>query len=185
MVAGVTDGLLALGIGPAGAVGDQLAVVADEQPADDVPDGAKLGFAGLDQSGADVVPEPEIAARGFGLARPRLHPARLVLRGGVAELAIVDPGAGEVGLLSRGRGPVVLELLVDEVDHEGGVDDPDAGGEVATAIVGEGVAALRARSRTSAVMRSFSALALARAASVSSSASRHSSVQPRMFAIWR
>ena len=71
VAAGVADGLLALGVGPAGAVGDQLVVVADEQPADDVPDSAQLGFAGLDQSGADVVPEPDIAARGFGLARSR------------------------------------------------------------------------------------------------------------------
>ena len=44
---------------------------------------------------------------------------------------------------------------------------------------------LRARSRTSPVMRIFSALAFARAASVSSSASSRSSSQPRMFAIWR
>ena len=68
---GVADGLLALGVGPAGAVGDQLVVVADEQPADDVPDRAQLAFAGLDQSGADVVPEPDIAARGFRLPRRR------------------------------------------------------------------------------------------------------------------
>ena len=37
VAAGVADGLLALGVGPAGAVGDQLAVVADEQVADDLP----------------------------------------------------------------------------------------------------------------------------------------------------
>ena len=37
VAAGVADGLLALGVGPAGAVGDQLAVVADEQAADDLP----------------------------------------------------------------------------------------------------------------------------------------------------
>ena len=99
---GVADGLLALGVGPAGAVGDQLAVVADEQPADDVSDRAELAFAGLDQPGADVVPEPEVAARGFGVPRPRLRPALLVLGGGVAELVVVDPRAGEVGLLARG-----------------------------------------------------------------------------------
>jgi hypothetical protein len=33
----VADGLLAFGVGPTGAVGDQLAVVADEQLADDLP----------------------------------------------------------------------------------------------------------------------------------------------------
>ena len=38
VAAGVTDGLLAFGVGPAGAAGDQLAVVADEHPAGDVPD---------------------------------------------------------------------------------------------------------------------------------------------------
>ena len=142
MAAGVADGPLALGVGPARSVGDQLPVVADEQPADDVPDGAKLRFAGLDQSRADVVPEPEIAARGFGLARPRLGASLLVFGGGVAELAVVDPRAGEVGLLSSGRGPVVLDLLVDEVDHERWVDDPDAGGEVASALVHERVPAV-------------------------------------------
>ena len=36
VASGVADGPLALGVGPAGAVGDQLAVVADEQPADDL-----------------------------------------------------------------------------------------------------------------------------------------------------
>ena len=36
VAAGVADGPLAFGVGPAGAVGDQLAVVADEQPADDL-----------------------------------------------------------------------------------------------------------------------------------------------------
>ena len=34
---GVADGLLAFGVGPAGVVGDQLAVVADQQVADDLP----------------------------------------------------------------------------------------------------------------------------------------------------
>ena len=36
VAAGVADGLLAFGVGPAGAVGDQLAVVADEEAADDL-----------------------------------------------------------------------------------------------------------------------------------------------------
>jgi hypothetical protein len=55
---------------------------------------ARSGSGGLDQSGADVVPEPEVAARGFGLARAGLCPWLLVLGGGVAERVIVDPGAG-------------------------------------------------------------------------------------------
>ena len=37
VAAGVADRLLALVVGPAGAVGDQVAVVADEQVADDLP----------------------------------------------------------------------------------------------------------------------------------------------------
>ena len=111
MAAGVADGLLAFGVGPAGAVGDQLAVVADEQPADDVPDGAELGVAGLDQPGADVVPEPEVAAGRLGVAGPRLGAALLVLGGGVAQLVVVEAGAGEVRLLARGRAFVVLEVL--------------------------------------------------------------------------
>ena len=43
VAAGVADGLLALGVGPAGAVGDQLAVVADEQVADDLPERVRAG----------------------------------------------------------------------------------------------------------------------------------------------
>jgi hypothetical protein len=66
VAAGVADGLLAFLVGPAGAVGDQLAVVADQQPADDVPGGAELVVAWLDQRGADVVPEAEVAAGRLG-----------------------------------------------------------------------------------------------------------------------
>jgi hypothetical protein len=86
VAAGVADGLLALGVGPAGAVGDQLAVVAGEQSADDLPDRAQLGVAGLDQSGAYVVPEPEIAPNCFGVTGTRLGAALFVLGGGVAQL---------------------------------------------------------------------------------------------------
>ena len=135
VAAGVADGLLALGVGPAGAVGDQLAVVADEQPADDLPECAELGFGRLDQAGADVVSEPEVAAGRVGVAGPGLRAALLVLGGGVAELVVVEPGAGEVGLFAGGGRVGVVELLVDEVEHEGGVDDPDAGGEVLAAVV--------------------------------------------------
>ena len=55
--------------------------------------------------------------------------------GSVAKLVVVDPRAGEVGLLAGGRGTAVFELLVDEIEHERGVDDPDAGG-VAAACLG-------------------------------------------------
>lgn len=44
----------------------------DEQPADDLPERVELSFAGLDQSGADVVPEAEVASRRLGVAGPRL-----------------------------------------------------------------------------------------------------------------
>jgi hypothetical protein len=43
-----------------GPVGDQLAVVADQQVADDLPERVQLGVAGLDQPGADVVFEPRL-----------------------------------------------------------------------------------------------------------------------------
>jgi hypothetical protein len=138
VAAGVADGLLAFVVGPAGAVGDQLPVVADEQPADDVPDGAKLGVAGLDQACPDVVRDAEVASDGLGVANSRLGAALLVLGGGVAELLI----AAEVRLLPRGGAFVVLEVPVDEVDHEGGIDHPDAGGEVRAAVVREGVASV-------------------------------------------
>jgi hypothetical protein len=69
------------------------------------------------------------------VARPRLGPSLLVRGCGVAELVVIQAGAGEVRLLSRRRAFVVLEALVDEVDHEGRVDDPDAGSEVPAPVV--------------------------------------------------
>ncbi len=41
--AGIADGLLALGVGPAGAEGDQIAVVTDEQSADDLAGARSAG----------------------------------------------------------------------------------------------------------------------------------------------
>ena len=41
--AGIPDGLLALGVGPAGAEGDQIAVVTDEQSADDLAGARSAG----------------------------------------------------------------------------------------------------------------------------------------------
>ena len=142
MAAGVADRPLPLGVGPAGAVGDQLAVVADQQPADDVPDRAQLRVGGLDQRGADVVPEAEVAAGRLGVAGAGLCPALLVLGGGVTQLVVVEARAGKVRLLPRGRAFVVLEVLVDEVDHEHRVDHPDAGGEVPPSVMREGVTAV-------------------------------------------
>ena len=76
------------------------------------------------------MPESEVAAGRLGVAGPRLGPALHVFGGGVAELVVVDPRAGEVGLFAGGRGIAVVGLLVDEVEHERGINDPDAGGEV-------------------------------------------------------
>ena len=101
VAAGVADGLLAFGVGPAGAVGDQLAVLADEESADDLGECAELGVGGVDQTGADVVPEPEIAAGRLGVPGPGLRPALLVLGRRVAELVVVDAGTGEERLLAR------------------------------------------------------------------------------------
>ena len=103
VAAGVADGLLALGVGPAGAVGDHLAVVAGEQLADDLAERVELAVGGVDQPGADVVAEPEVAAGRLGVAGARLRPALLVLGGRVAELVVVEAGAGEVRLLAGGR----------------------------------------------------------------------------------
>jgi hypothetical protein len=88
------------------------------------------------------VSESEVAACRLGLAGPRLGSALLVLGSGVAEFVVVEPRAGEVRLLAGRVGVAVVELLVDEVQHEGGVDDPDTGGEVRPAVVHEGVAAV-------------------------------------------
>ena len=48
---GVADGLLALLIGPAGAVGDDVAVVLGEQVADDRLERLQLAGGGLDEPG--------------------------------------------------------------------------------------------------------------------------------------
>ena len=105
MAAGVADGLLAFGVGPAGAVGDQLAVVADQQPADDVPDRVQLAICGLDQPGTDVVPEAQIAPGRLGVPCAGLCAALFVLGRRVAEFVVLEAGAGEVGLLPRGAVP--------------------------------------------------------------------------------
>ena len=47
VAAGVADGLLAFAVGPAGAVGDQLAVVAGEQLADDRLERVQLVVGGV------------------------------------------------------------------------------------------------------------------------------------------
>jgi hypothetical protein len=71
-----------------------------------------------------------------------LRPALLVLCRCVAELLVVDASACEVRLLARRCRLDFAELLVGEVEHGGGVDDPDPGGEVLPALVHERVPAV-------------------------------------------
>jgi hypothetical protein len=70
---------------------------------------------------------------------PSLRPALLVLCRRVAELVVVGAGASEVRLLAH-RCRLGAELLVYEVEHEAGVDDPDPGREVLPAVVDVGLA---------------------------------------------
>ena len=140
VAAGVADGLLAFGVSPAGAVGDQLAVMADEEPADDLGERAELGVRGVDQAGADVVPEAKVAAGGVSAASAGLRSSLFVFGGRVAELVVIEAGTCEVGILAGRRRVALPQQLVDEIEHEGGVDDPDPGGEVLPAVVDVGVA---------------------------------------------
>ncbi len=64
-----------------------------------------------------------------------LGAAGLVVGGGVAEFVVVDPCAGQVGLLAGGGRVGVVELLVDKVEYERGGDDPDAGRDVPRVVV--------------------------------------------------
>ena len=86
-------------------------------------------------------PSPRLRSGRLGLACARLLLSLAVLLGGVAELGVVDPGAGEVRLVAGGLVAAGLERVAGEVDHEHGVDDPDAGGEVLATVVHVGVAA--------------------------------------------
>ena len=103
VASGVADGLLALAVAPAGAVGDHLAVVAGDQVADDRLERVQLAVGGVDELGVDVVAEAEVAALAVGLAGPLGLAALAVLGGGVAQLLILELGAGEVRLLARRR----------------------------------------------------------------------------------
>ena len=139
---GVADRLLALGVGPAGAVGDQLRVLLAQQPADDLAQRAQLVVGGVGQRRADVVAEAEVAGRRLGVAGALGGAPRAVLLGGVAQLGVVQARAAEVGLLARGLAVGVGELLADGVEHEHRVDHPDAGGEVLAALEHPAVASV-------------------------------------------
>jgi len=141
VAAGVACGLLAVVVGPASAVGDDVGVVAGEEVADDRLEGVQLAGGGVHESGAEVVSESEVAVGRLGLADAlRVAAGAVVLFGG-AQLVGVQGGAGEERLLP---GDLVIltvgEVVVDEVDDERGVDDPDGVGEVLAALVDVGVA---------------------------------------------
>ena len=141
VAAGVADWLLAVLVGPAGAVGDHVAVVLGEEVADDRFERVQLAGGGVDEPGAQVVAEPEVAVGCLGLAQALRVAAFAVFLSGGTELVVVEAAAGEERLFSGGLVVLVVgELLVDEVDDEQGVDDPDAVGEVLSARVDVGEA---------------------------------------------
>ena len=75
---------------------------------------------------------------GVGLVQPGLLLARAVVVRGLAQLVVLEAGAGEERVFACRRVRVVMvELVVDEVEDEERVDDPDAGGEVGSAVVHE------------------------------------------------
>jgi hypothetical protein len=84
--AGVADRLLALGVGPAGAVGDHLGVAGGV--AADRAQGVELLGGRGGQAGAQVVPKAEVAGACLGLARAGLSDALAVLLGGPAHVVV-------------------------------------------------------------------------------------------------
>ena len=67
VAAGVADELLAVVVGPAGAVGDHVRMVVGEQVADDRLERLQLARGGVHESGTEVVPESEVAVGRLGL----------------------------------------------------------------------------------------------------------------------
>ena len=101
----------------------------------------QLAGGGVHEPGAEVVAEPEVAVGCLGLAQALRVAAFAVFLSGGAQLVVVEAGAGEERLFAGGLVVLVIgELLVDEVDDEQGVDDPDAVGEVLSALVDVGEA---------------------------------------------
>jgi hypothetical protein len=89
VAAGVTDGLLAVLVGPAGAVGDHVWAVVGEEVADDRLEGVQLSGGRVHQSGAEVVSEPEVAVGRLGLPDALRVSARPVVLFGGAEIVVV------------------------------------------------------------------------------------------------
>ena len=140
VAAGVADWLLAVLVGPAGAVGDHVAVVAGEEVADDRFERVQLAGGGVHQSGAEVVAEPEVAVGGLGLAQALcLAVFAVFLSGGCGVRRRRGWRRRRTSPLGRaGSSLWLVELFVGEVDHEQGVDDPDAVREVLSAPVDVG-----------------------------------------------
>ena len=118
VAAGVADRLLAFVVGPAGAVGDHVAVVAGEEVADDRFERVQLAGGGVHEPGAEVVAEAEVAVGRLGLAQALCVAAFAVFLVAAARSSSSSRrGAGEERLFAGGLVVVVLgELLVDEVD---------------------------------------------------------------------
>ena len=119
VAAGVADWLLAVLVGPACAVGDDVAVVVGEEVADDRFECVELAGGGVDESGAEVVPESEVAVGRLGLAQALGVAAFAVFVSGGLEFVVVEGGAGEERFFAGGLVVgVVGELFVGEVDNE-------------------------------------------------------------------
>jgi hypothetical protein len=111
-----------------------------KQPANDLAQRAELDLGGVDQRGADVVAEDEVAGGRFGVAGAFGGAPLAVLLGSVAPLVAVEARAAEVGLLA---GDLALGVLVaDGIEHEHRVDHLDGGGEVLAALEHPAVASV-------------------------------------------
>jgi hypothetical protein len=97
---------LAVVVGPAGAVGDHVRMVMGEQVADDRSQRVQLAGGGVHESGAQVVPESEVAVGRFGLPNAlRVAAGAVVLARGTQ--LVVEAGAREERLSSRRDRPAV------------------------------------------------------------------------------
>ena len=105
VAAGVADWLLAVLVGPAGAVGDHVAVVLGEEVADDRFERVELAGCGVEEPGAEVVAEPEVAVGCLGLAQALRVAAVAVFLSGGAEFVVVKAAAGEERLFGAGWSP--------------------------------------------------------------------------------
>ena len=85
---------------PAGAVGEQVAVLAASSRQTIARSASSFAGEGS-QPGAQVVAEPEVRAHGLGLALALLVAALALVGRGLAQVGGVESGAGEVGRVGR------------------------------------------------------------------------------------